>query len=38
LAALRLLREEPERVDRLVYNADYVRQALISLMRMIHRL
>ena len=31
LAALRLLREEPERVDRLVYNADYVRQALISL-------
>jgi 8-amino-7-oxononanoate synthase len=31
LAALRLLREEPERVDRLVYNADYVRKALISL-------
>lgn len=31
LAALRLLREEPERVDRLVYNADYVRRALKSL-------
>ncbi len=31
LAALRIVREEPERVERLVYNAEYVRKALTEL-------
>lgn len=31
LAALQILREEPERVERLVYNANYVRQGLTAL-------